>query len=96
MKATDTNAGTPLGYAVPGQDNEFIIYNYKSFMLFIGGKYRSVKMHITKRKDETAYSGQRYLLNDLLSQQSFLHSSVLQANTFEDLGGMGLGPRFLA
>ena len=46
MKATDTNSGTPLGYAVPGQDNEFIIYNYKSFMLFVGGNYRSVKMPI--------------------------------------------------
>lgn len=40
MKTTDTNAGTPLGYAVPGQDNEFIIYNYKRFMLFIGGQSR--------------------------------------------------------
>ena len=44
MKATDVNAGTPLGYAVSDQANEFIIYNYKSFMLFIGGEYRSVKI----------------------------------------------------
>lgn len=44
MRAADTNPGTPLGYAVPGQDNEFIIYNYQSFMLFVGGEYRSVKM----------------------------------------------------
>ncbi|XP_020610724.1 neuronal pentraxin-2-like [Orbicella faveolata] len=40
MKAADTNIGTPLGYAVSDQDNEFIIYNYKSFMLFVGGSYR--------------------------------------------------------
>lgn len=44
MKAADVNAGTPLSYAVSGQDNEFIIYNYKSFMLFVGGELRSVKM----------------------------------------------------
>ena len=43
MKATDVNEGTPLGYAVPDQSNEFIIYSYNSFLLFIGGKYRSVK-----------------------------------------------------
>ena len=44
MKSTDTeNAGTPLGYSVPGQDNEFIVYNYKSFHLFIGGHYRLVR-----------------------------------------------------
>lgn len=48
MKAADTNEGTPLGYAVPGQSNEFIIYSYNSFMLFVGGEYRSVKMPITE------------------------------------------------
>ena len=46
MTAADTNAGTPLGYAVPGQDNEFVIYNYQSFMLFVGGENRSVKLHM--------------------------------------------------
>ena len=41
MKSTDTeNAGTPLGYAVPGTDNEFIIYNYKAFHVFVGGQHR--------------------------------------------------------
>jgi len=44
MKASDTNEGTPLGYAVPGQDNEFLIYSYNSFLLFVGGIYRSVKI----------------------------------------------------
>jgi len=57
MKAADTNIGTPLGYAVSDQDNEFIIYNYKSFMLFVGGSYRSVKMPIrnTRWEVETVY-----------------------------------------
>ena len=48
MKTTDTNSGTPLGYAVPGQGNEFIIYNYQSFMLFVGGNHRSVKTYAYK------------------------------------------------
>ena len=58
MKATDTNSGTPLGYAVPGQDNEFIIYNYKSFTLFVGGNHRLVKMPIrnTRCEVETVYT----------------------------------------
>ncbi|KAJ7392284.1 Domain abundant in complement control protein, SUSHI repeat, short complement-like repeat (SCR) [Desmophyllum pertusum] len=45
MKATGTdgNSGTPLSYAVSSQDNEFIIYDYNSFKLFVGGEYRSVK-----------------------------------------------------
>lgn len=94
MKATDVNEGTPLGYAVPDQSNEFIIYNYNSFMLFIGGKYRSVKMPITKCKDKNVYSGDRCLLNGLLSLQSFLDISVLQAKTFEDLAGISLGQGF--
>jgi len=52
MKAADTNIGTPLGYAVSDQDNEFIIYNYKSFMLFVGGNHRSVKMPVRNSKCE--------------------------------------------
>ena len=55
MKATDTNAGTPLGYAVPGQDNEFIIYNYKSFLLFVGGNSRSVIKNMSIRKIWAVY-----------------------------------------
>ena len=32
MKSNDTsNRGTPFSYAVPGWDNEIIIYNYKKF-----------------------------------------------------------------
>lgn len=48
MKAADVNEGTPLSYAVSGEANEFIIYNYKSFMLFVGGEHRSVKMTVMK------------------------------------------------
>ena len=41
MKTADTvNSGTPLSYAVPGSYNEFIIFNYKSFRLEIGGDNR--------------------------------------------------------
>ncbi|XP_078379112.1 neuronal pentraxin-1-like isoform X1 [Oculina patagonica] len=41
MKSSDTNSrGTPFSYAVPGQDNELIIYNYKDFHLYIGGEQR--------------------------------------------------------
>lgn len=32
--------GTPFSYAVPGSNNELLIYNYKNFQLFIGGEVR--------------------------------------------------------
>jgi len=41
MKSSDTTKeGTPFSYAVPGSDNEFIIYNYKSFFIYINGAYK--------------------------------------------------------
>jgi len=68
MRAADTNSGTPLGYAVPGQDNEFIIYNYQSFMLFVGGEYRMTSVsaidgkwhHICATWENTAGSWKFY------------------------------------
>ena len=39
MKSNDTeNTGTPLSYSVKEEDNELLIYNYKSFRLDVGGK----------------------------------------------------------
>ena len=36
MKSSDRkNDGTVFSYAVPGMDNEFIIYNYKNFQIFV-------------------------------------------------------------
>ncbi|KAL9979429.1 hypothetical protein ACROYT_G017100 [Oculina patagonica] len=68
MKAADVNAGTPLSYAVPGQDNEFIIYNYKSFVLWLGGEYRQTSVsaidgrwhHICATWENTAGSWKLY------------------------------------
>lgn len=38
MKSSDTkNEGTPFSYSVHGEDNELLIYNYKSFRLGING-----------------------------------------------------------
>ena len=39
MKSNDTgNRGTPVSYFLKEEDNELLIYNYKSFSLGIGGK----------------------------------------------------------
>ena len=41
MKSSDRkNDGTVFSYAVPGMDNEFIIYNYKNFQIFVNGANR--------------------------------------------------------
>ena len=41
MTSNDTkNTGTPLSYSLKEQDNELLIYNYKSFRLDIGGDER--------------------------------------------------------
>ncbi|MCD6108574.1 MAG: hypothetical protein J7J89_03780, partial [Thermoplasmata archaeon] len=38
MKTSDTtNSGTPISYATTHSDNEILLYNYKSFGLYIGG-----------------------------------------------------------
>jgi len=42
MKSSASNPGTPFSYAVPGQDNELLIYNYNGFELFIGGERKEV------------------------------------------------------
>ena len=38
MKSSSSNAGTPFSYAVQGEDNELLLFNYKDFDLRIGGK----------------------------------------------------------
>ena len=38
MKSSASNAGTPFSYAVQGEDNELLLFNYKDFDLRIGGK----------------------------------------------------------
>lgn len=40
MKSSCNNYGTPFSYAVPGQANELLVYNYKDFHLYIGGTAR--------------------------------------------------------
>ncbi|UCE38011.1 MAG: PKD domain-containing protein [Thermoplasmata archaeon] len=38
MKSSDTTKeGTPISYAVPGSDNEFLLYNYQDFEIYIKG-----------------------------------------------------------
>ena len=38
MKSSDTSKlGTPISYAISGQDNEFIVYNYNNFRIFTNG-----------------------------------------------------------
>ena len=37
MKSSASNAGT-FSYAVQGEDNELLLFNYKDFDLRIGGK----------------------------------------------------------
>ena len=38
MKSSGTKEGVPFSYAVPGQDNELLLANYKDFGLRIGGE----------------------------------------------------------
>ena len=39
MKSNDTeNKGSPFSYSVEEEDNELLIYNYKSFRLGINGR----------------------------------------------------------
>ena len=41
MKSADKeNKGTPLSYAVRGQHNEFLVYNYKFFSLSVNNEWR--------------------------------------------------------
>ena len=42
MKSSDrNNYGTPFSYNAPGRaDNELLVYNYRSFDLYIGGESR--------------------------------------------------------
>ena len=37
MKSSATNTGTAFSYAVPGEDNELLIYDYNDFGLTIAG-----------------------------------------------------------
>ena len=49
MRSRGTNVGTPFSYAVPGRDNELIVYNYKDFHLYIGGNSRLVQGKINTK-----------------------------------------------
>jgi len=69
MKSSDTTKeGTPFSYAVPGSDNELIIYNYKSFFIHINGAYKSTSVsandgkwhHICASWENTAGSWKFY------------------------------------
>jgi len=42
MKSSATNYGTPFSYAVTGEDNELLLYNYKDFHVYINGGNRLV------------------------------------------------------
>ncbi|XP_078360290.1 uncharacterized protein LOC144644633 isoform X2 [Oculina patagonica] len=45
MKVTDTeNKGTPLSYAVPGSDNELVLYNYNGFSFEVAGSSRQTSV----------------------------------------------------
>ena len=42
MKSSDTSKdGTPISYAILDQSNELLIFNYKGFIIFIGGPSQS-------------------------------------------------------
>ncbi|XP_068679517.1 neuronal pentraxin-2-like [Montipora foliosa] len=41
MKSNSSNVGVPFSYAVNGEDDELLLYNYGSFDLCIGGQCRS-------------------------------------------------------
>lgn len=49
MKSSCNNYGTPFSYAVPGQANELLVYNYKDFHLYIGGTARLVVLFFNAR-----------------------------------------------
>ncbi|KAJ7388426.1 Sushi, von Willebrand factor type A, EGF and pentraxin domain containing 1, partial [Desmophyllum pertusum] len=41
VKTADTgNAGTLLSYAISGEDNELLLYDYRKLVLWVGGKSR--------------------------------------------------------
>ena len=40
MKSSSTNDGVPFSYAVPGQANELLIFDYANFRLVIGDIWR--------------------------------------------------------
>ncbi|MCW5557614.1 MAG: cadherin-like domain-containing protein [Verrucomicrobiae bacterium] len=43
MKSSDTTkAGSVISYSVPGQDNEFLLFDYRNFDLYVGGASRSL------------------------------------------------------
>ncbi|KAL9985287.1 hypothetical protein ACROYT_G007668 [Oculina patagonica] len=45
MKVTDTgNKGTPLSYAVPGSDNELVLYNYNGFSFEVASTSRQTSV----------------------------------------------------
>ena len=51
MKSSDaTNDGTPFSYNTPGRDNTILLYNYKSFQLFIYDKFRYCLLHTNLRE----------------------------------------------
>tara|TARA_Y100000310_G_C20681643_1_gene816326 strand:+ start:1782 stop:2441 length:660 start_codon:yes stop_codon:yes gene_type:complete len=51
IKSSDTsNAGSPVSYAVPGGDNEVLLYNYKSFSLYINQASRGTGVSINDGK----------------------------------------------
>ena len=52
MKSSYNNYGTPFSYAVPGQDNELLVYNYKNFDLYIGGAFRLVVFFLDAMGDK--------------------------------------------
>jgi len=69
MKSSDTiKLGTPFSYAVPGSDNELLIYNYKSFHIWIKGSPKSTSVsandgkwhHICTSWENTAGSWKFY------------------------------------
>ncbi|XP_068679499.1 neuronal pentraxin-2-like isoform X2 [Montipora foliosa] len=44
MKSSSGNDGTSFSYAVNGQDNELLLFDYASFEMYIGGQFRKTRV----------------------------------------------------
>jgi len=60
MKTTDKgNRGTPLDYAVPGTDEELLLFDYRKFTFYVGntGRYRHLLNFYFSHQPEDSISG---------------------------------------
>ena len=59
MKSSDRkNDGTVFSYAVPGMDNEFLIFNYRNFKIHVKGASSWVPIFVHISYNRFAYLSQ--------------------------------------